>query len=208
MKEMSHRLKNAFAVVNGIVGLSAGSCLTPEALAQKIRERLAALALAHDLTRPGLVGAETRSPPPTTLHSVTRAIFAPYLEPSTSSERRLFIDGIDLQVAQNSMTSLALLLHEFATNAVKYGSLSVPHGSIEMGCQLEDGNVLLTWEEKGGPSLNGPPDQQGFGSTLARQIVNGHFGGKLSYSWNKDGLIIRVAVPKERLAASGAERLH
>jgi two-component system, chemotaxis family, CheB/CheR fusion protein len=178
-------------------------------LAQKIRERLAALALAHDLTRPGLVGAETRSPPPTTLHSVTRAIFAPYLEPSTSSERdRLFIDGIDLPVAQNSMTSLALLLHEFATNAVKYGSLSVPQGSIELECKLEDGTVVVTWQEKGGPSLDGAPNQHGFGSMLARQIVSGHFGGKLSYSWNKDGLIIRVAVPKERLAASSEERLH
>jgi hypothetical protein len=94
---------------------------------------------------------------------------------------------MDLPVPQNSMTSLALLLHEFATNAVKYGSLSVPSGCIEVGWEVEDSNVLMTWEEKDRPSLNGPPDQRGFGSELARQIVDDYFGGNLplllEYEW-------------------------
>jgi two-component sensor histidine kinase len=96
------------------------------------------------------------------------------------------------------MTGLALLLHELATNAVKYGALSSADGCIDIELAVGDGKLVMTWKEKGGPPLAGPPDQQGFGSMLA---VTGQFGGELSYDWNAHGLIIRVLLPWERLMA-------
>jgi two-component sensor histidine kinase len=86
IKEMSHRLKNAFAVVNGIVGLSASSSLTPEALAQKIRERSAALALAHDPTHPGLVG---KNCPICGQHSASVSALFDFLDRFSNSFRAL-----------------------------------------------------------------------------------------------------------------------
>jgi two-component sensor histidine kinase len=78
-REMSHRVKNAFAMVNGIVALSARSAATPQEMAQAIRERIAALARAQDLARPGLIEAEQKIDEPMTLHSLIRAILAPYM---------------------------------------------------------------------------------------------------------------------------------
>ena len=79
VREMSHRIKNAFAVVNGIVGLSASSTDTPSEIVRRIQERLGALARAQDLTRPGLLGTEWGASYPTTFKALARAIFEPYL---------------------------------------------------------------------------------------------------------------------------------
>jgi two-component sensor histidine kinase len=200
-KEMSHRLKNTFAVFNSIVAVSAHSSPTPEAMARQIRERITALALAHDLTRPGLVGAVTESSSPTTFHALARAIFAPYVQPSTRQEcERIILKGVDLPLAQRSMTNWAF---------VKYGSLSSAQGWVEIELTMADGKLLMSWKEKGGPPLNGPSDQEGFGSVLARQIIIGHFGGQLSYRWNAHGLLVRASIPQDRLAsAEEASPLH
>jgi two-component system, chemotaxis family, CheB/CheR fusion protein len=60
---------------------------------------------------------------------------------------------------------------------------------------------LLTWKERGGPSLDGPPDAEGFGSMLARRIVIDQFGGRMSHDWERDGLVVHLSVPIERLNA-------
>jgi PAS domain S-box-containing protein len=86
-REMSHRVKNVFALVNGIVALSARSATTPEELAQTIGARLAALARAHDLARPGLLQAEAEIRKPMTLHALIRAVLAPYLDSDGSMKR-------------------------------------------------------------------------------------------------------------------------
>ena len=97
------------------------------------------------------------------------------------------------------MTALALVLHELATNAAKCGSLSTPNGSICVDTKIVDGLFLMNWEEAGGPPLNGPPDHEGFGSSLANQIVTGQFGGQLSYDWKPAGVVVRLSAPKERI---------
>jgi two-component sensor histidine kinase len=64
---------------------------------------------------------------------------------------------------------------------------------------MADGLFLMNWEETGGPPLNGPPDRQGFGSSLAHQIVTGQFGGQLSYNWRPEGVMIELSAEKERI---------
>jgi PAS domain S-box-containing protein len=195
VREMSHRIKNAFAVVNGIVGLSASSAEMPIVL--RIQERLGALARAQDLTRPGLLGTEWGASYPTTFKTLARAIFEPYvaLDAPTATER-LIVEGPDLPLAHSSITGLALLLHELATNAVKCGSLSSSEGRVRIELSAADGEFLMTWTEEGGPEVSGPPEHAGFGSSLAHRIVTGQFGGKIFYDWKRDGLVVRVTAPR------------
>jgi PAS domain S-box-containing protein len=201
IREMSHRVKNAFAVMGGVVAMSARSAGTPEALAREIQSRLAALTRAHDLTRPGLIDVETAKVAPTSFHSLVRAIFAPFLgsHPSKGAER-LTIEGPDIPIPEKSITGLALLIHELTTNAVKCGCLSSPSGSVRLELSVNDGQFATRWVEAGGPLLNGAPQHEGFGSVLARRIVTGQFGGQLLYDWKPEGLVVSLSIPVERLA--------
>src|SRR5262245_34962527 len=199
-REMSHRVKNAFALVNGIVALSARSATTPHELARTIGARLAALARAHDLARPGLVQAKAEIGEPMTLHALIRAVLAPYLDSDGSMKlERLIVKGCDVPIAEKAVSSLALVLHELATNSVKLGSLSLAKGGVRVDCSSTNGQVRVTWKEQRGPRLNGPPQHEGFGSLLANRIVSGQFGGKISYDWKPAGLVVRLSAPIERI---------
>jgi PAS domain S-box-containing protein len=200
IREMSHRVKNAFAVMGGVVAMSARGATTPETLARDIQARLAALTRAHDLTRPGLIGAGTSLTAPTSFHALVRAIFAPFLESQPSKgAKRLTIDGPDIAIAQQSVTGFALLIHELATNAVKWGCLSYGSGSVRLELAVNDGRFAARWVEAGGPLVNGAPQHEGFGSVLARRIVTGQFGGQLLYDWKAEGLVVSLSVPVERV---------
>ncbi|MGH6843887.1 MAG: PAS domain S-box protein, partial [Methylocella sp.] len=129
LREMSHRVKNLFAVASGLVTLSARSARTPADMAQAVRERLGALARAHGLTRPGLVDGDGRPSQDTTLHALVQTIFAPYVDPKRIKGHGFYIvTGPSLPVGGNAVTSIALVMHELATNAAKYGALSSPGG--------------------------------------------------------------------------------
>jgi PAS domain S-box-containing protein len=201
IREMSHRVKNAFAVMGGVVAISARSAATPETMAREIQARLTALTRAHDLTRPGLLEVGTAIAAPMSFHALVRTIFAPFLEtqPSKGAER-LIISGPDIPIAEKSVTGLALVIHELATNAVKCGCLSSPSGSVRLELSLTEGQLAAKWVEEGGPAINGAPNHEGFGSVLARRIVSGQFGGQLLYDWKPEGLVVSLSVPVERLA--------
>jgi PAS domain S-box-containing protein len=200
LKEMSHRVKNLFAVASGLVTLSARSARTPADMAEAVRDRLGALARAHGLTRPGLLNGNGKPCQDTTLHALVQTIFAPYVDPDRVKGHGFFIiTGPCLPIGGNAVTSIALVLHELATNAAKYGALSSPGGYIHIDWSVKNDELLLTWKEHGGPSLDGPAEHEGFGSSLVRRLVTGQFGGQLSYDWKPKGLIIRLSMPVERL---------
>ena len=200
VREMSHRVKNLFAITSGLVTLSARSARTPADMAEAVRERLGALARAHGLTRPGLINGGEKPCQDTTLHALVQTIFAPYVDPDRVKGHGFFIiTGPCLPIGGNAVTSIALVMHELATNAAKYGALSSPGGYIHIDWSVKKDELLLTWKEHGGPSLDGPAEHEGFGSSLVRRLVTGQFGGQLSYDWKPKGLIIRLSVPVERL---------
>ena len=193
--EMDHRIKNLFSLASGVVNLSARSARTPEDLAAAVRDRLAALARAHALTRTKFDGDALGERPPT-LHALISAIASPYED---KGRKRVQVSGVDAELSATSVTSLALLLHEFATNAAKYGALSTPAGSVDVACVMEGDYLRLTWTERGGPRVERSQEGDGFGTLLARTAVKGQLGGTILRDWNPEGLIIRLAVARNRL---------
>ncbi len=93
-----------------------------------------------------------------------------------------------MSVDDRSATPLALLFHELATNAAKYGALSVPTGHVELAVRRDDGEmVTLCWQEMGGPKLDATPDHSGFGSQLVELSAVRQLGGKVRRDWRRDG---------------------
>ena len=90
---------------------------------------------------------------------------------------RIIASGPEVPVGEKAVTSLALVLHETATNAVKYGGLSKPNGSIHIGWSTQGDEFWLQWEESGGPAITHPPTTRGFGSKLAERSVVSQLGG-------------------------------
>ena len=198
LKEMDHRIKNLFAIVGGVVTLSARSSSTPQEMAGTIEGRLSALAAAHLLIR--VSKSEMSAQQDVTLDALVSTILAPFLDlAATGIEPRILIEGPKVPVRGEAVTGFALVLHELATNAAKYGALSTSGGRMRITWSLNEGNLSLTWQERGGPVVPGPPEREGFGSKLARRSVNGQLGGQLSFDWDVEGLTVDLSVPVERL---------
>jgi PAS domain S-box-containing protein len=196
LREMDHRVKNLFTLAISVLTLSGRYASSIPQLIDSTRDRLSALARAHALT----LSHGPRAPHaarPATLHSLLEAISAPHL--GEGDGRRFSIIGCDMEISGSTISSLALLLHEFATNSVKYGALSSTAGQIEVHCADRAGNVVITWSERGGPRVAPPMGNEGFGDLLVRATVAGQLGGDISREWKPEGLLIRLSVPRERL---------
>ena len=196
MREMSHRVKNLFALSGSIVGLSARSAKSPQELAESTRARLSALARAHALTFSH--DFDDAAHQPTTLQSLVRTIVAPFDEPE---DPRIALSGIDAGVSGAAVTSFALLLHEFATNAAKYGALSSATGTVKVDFREEGDAIVVDWTERGGPLVATPEGGEGFGAVLSRIAVSNQLGGEIIRDWRPEGLAIRLSVPRSRLEA-------
>ena len=122
LREMDHRVRNLFTISSGLVVLSARSAKTPDELATKVRERLAALARAHALLLSKTSEEAGDAKPAMTSESLIRAILSPY-DDLAGGASRFAVAGPDMPISGGAVTGLALLLHEFATNAAKYVAL-------------------------------------------------------------------------------------
>ena len=197
--EMRHRINNLFAITNALVTLSARMSKTPLEMEVAIKERLAALSRAQQLTRRGLIQAESEFSDQPTLKGLIHAIFAPYVTAGSNSPERIVVTGCDQEINDSAVTNIALLLHELATNAAKYGALSASAGVVHIDCSSKEDWLVMTWEERGGPPIKGTPNREGFGGSLARKIVANQFSGRLCNEWNASGLTIRIEIPLAHL---------
>jgi two-component sensor histidine kinase len=164
-----------------------------------IKERLAALSRAQQLTRRGLIQEESEFSDQPTLKGLIHAIFAPYVVAGSNSSERMIVTGCDQAINDSALTSIALLLHELATNAANYGALSALTGVVHIDCSSKEDWLVMTWEERGGPLIKGHPNREGFGGSLARKIVANQFSGRFSNEWNSNGLTIRIEIPLAHL---------
>jgi PAS domain S-box-containing protein len=194
-RELSHRIKNIFAVIGSLISMSARQSPEHREFAQGIRQRIGALGRAHEFVRPH--SEESRRPGvDTTLLALVREILAPY---PAFDAGRIEIAGDDEPVDDRSATPLALLIHELATNATKYGSLSHESGIVTIRTRVEDHHFVLEWSELKGPAVSGEPAKVGFGTTLTEISIRDQLGGELTREWNADGLKVVVRVPCENL---------
>ena len=110
---------------------------------------------------------------------------------------------MDIPIGANQVTALALIFHEFAINAAKYGALSVPGGRIDIECGEDEGQFHLDWKERGGPDITQARDTSGFGSLLVRTTVRHQLGGEIVREMRREGVHIRLAIPGASLVCRG-----
>lgn len=195
-RELSHRIKNIFAVVSGLIGLSSRQDPSVRTFAKGLQERIAALGRAHEFARPH---SEESRPAlgGSTLKGLLREICSPY---PAFTEGRIAISGDDVDVDDRGATPIALVFHELATNAAKYGALLTADGRIEIEITRQDPEIRIAWRESGGPAIDGPPGRIGFGTRLAEMSVEQQLGGVIQRDWSRDGLRLEIKVLIKRLS--------
>jgi two-component sensor histidine kinase len=196
-REMTHRIKNLFAMTDSMIRLTAKSSTTSTEMSEVLSGRLHALANAHSLVRPEFseLGKVT---PASDLKDLIRKIVFPHEHLKSKSGSRFLIDGPPIQCGERATNGLALIFHELATNAAKYGALSIDDGSTSITWEVAEETLELQWREENGPAIT-PPSKKGFGSALVRNSILS-LGGTLNYDWLPRGLNVDIRAPIERLS--------
>ena len=185
--EVDHRAKNLLAVVQATVSLSAGD--TAEEVKAAIGGRIQALANAHNLL--ALSHWEGAS-----LNSIIQQELAAYCSEKGS---RTTISGPSKTLGPPAAQSIAVVFHELATNAVKYGALSVPEGRVRIEWSLKPNqDLIIFWTEMEGPKVM-PPSREGFGTRAIRMMIKNQLYGDVHFNWHPTGLACIIDIPFEQL---------
>ncbi len=193
--EMSHRVKNLLTIAAGLTAITSRSAKTAQEMARDLTTRLIALGRAHDLVRPVPGEGEKVA----LLGDLLSLLLAPYNDLSTD-QNRIHVTVPRIGVGEGTATTLSVVIHELATNAVKYGAFSVAGGTLDLSCTVQGNDVVIVWTERGGLAVV-TPEKLGFGSRLIAKSVSGQLKGTADYNWSKEGLIVTLAMGKDRLAA-------
>lgn len=185
LREMSHRIKNLMTIVHSLISVGRRSTDRLDDFADGLIGQVQALAAAHQLVLGDFNGN-------TSLAEVLAAILLPY-----NGSGRIMIDAIEAQVQPGALTSLALILHELATNAVKYGGLSQPAGQLAVTAWEEEGRIVIHWRETGG--LQPGDEQPGFGNRLLHSTIRG-LEGTWTQRWTDGAFETTLIFPASRLA--------
>lgn len=191
-RELSHRIKNIFAIVSGLIRMSARQMPAMRGFADDLAKRIAALGAAHDLARPH---SEVSRPTvgDATLHHVLRELLSPY------ADQQWQVIGDDVPLDDRGATPIALIFHELATNAAKYGALSTPDGAVTIDIRRDGDRLFIDWREEGGPVIDRVPDIAGFGTRLAVLSIEQQLAGTITRDWRRDGLAVRIEVRRDAL---------
>jgi two-component system CheB/CheR fusion protein len=185
--ELNHRVKNMLTVIVSVATQTLKHSDDVEAARKAFLERLHAMARSYEL-----VSRDQWSE--VSLHDVVHQEIEPY---RTGRDDRVVIDGPAVSLKPRLALSLGMIIHELGTNSVKYGSLSVADGSLEISWATErrSGNSLvLDWIERGGPPVGKPP-QRGFGLSLIEREVSHGLGGKAKIEFEERGLRVNLRIP-------------
>ena len=193
--EMSHRVKNLLAIAAGLTHISSRSANSLEDMAKGLIERLTALGRAHDLVRP-LPGNEGKA---ALLGDLLSILLAPY-DGAEAFAGRIRVAVPRLGIGERTATTLAMVVHELATNSVKHGALSVNEGTLDVSGVCDQTHLNLTWAEDGGPPVETAPEMHGFGSKMIARSMAQQFDGGLTYDWQPTGLVVRLKMLQNRLS--------
>jgi PAS domain S-box-containing protein len=183
--ELKHRVKNMLASVQAIARQTARSTEDRASLVDALTGRLHAMARAHDLITERAAG-----------HVCLRDLILAQVEPYVSREGQLAYDGPELRIRPDAAHALGLVLHELATNASKYGALSVTGGSVSIRWEERPGATRILWAESGGPAV-APPTRRGFGSTLMESSLSHGLGGRIAVTYAPEGVRAEMELPAQ-----------
>jgi two-component sensor histidine kinase len=193
---MSHRVKNLLAIASALTAITSRSTTTTTDMARELTQRLTALGRAHDLVRP-LPGSEGKA---ALLGDLITILLAPYDDMGAFSGRvRVSVPRMSVGVA--TANTLALVVHELATNSLKYGALSTATGTLDVSGSHEGAQLLLAWTERGGPAVEAPAGPGGYGTRLVARTISRQLGGSIDYNWSKEGVIVTMRMNKDILAS-------
>ncbi|MBO9557866.1 MAG: PAS domain S-box protein, partial [Caulobacter sp.] len=181
INELNHRVKNTLATVQSMASQTLKNEPDPVTAFEKFESRLMGLSQVHDvLTRESWHGAGLRD--------VADRALAPFTSPE--GEGRLVIDGPPVWLAPGGALTMALIFHELATNALKYGALSSETGKVVLDWTYDEAtrDLALTWTETGGPPVD-PPTRRGFGSRLIERSLRGELKGAATMDYRPEGLV-------------------
>ncbi|GAL98721.1 response regulator receiver:GAF [Acetobacter tropicalis NRIC 0312] len=184
-EELSHRVKNILAVVQSLMGRPVPHGRSMENHFSILKARITALARAHDQ----VVRADGGG--------LLRPLLEAELEPYRLEASTITLKGPEIWLTGRGLSVIALVIHELATNAAKYGSLSCREGRLEVAWRFDDAeqNWVLTWKETGGPPVT-RPDGKGFGSVLIQLAIPHELNGRSAWDFRTEGLFIRFDLPK------------
>lgn len=193
--ELNHRVKNVLAVVGSIAVQLARRCTTMQEFSDGFTDRIAGLARTHDiLSRNDWAGVALSELVTAELHAFV------------TDAGRLAVGGPGVHLSTRAATTLGIALHELATNAVKYGALSVAPGRLSVTWTFETRGeakwVVLVWRESGGPPVRSPA-RKGFGTQVIGRSLEYDFAGSADFRYQPDGLVVTLAMPMEHLTGAG-----
>lgn len=184
--ELNHRVKNTLATVQSLAAQTLRGSDVAKEMRTAFEARLVALSRAHDqLTREAWQSAD--------LKTIAEEVVAPY-----EGDGRVRIEGVPLRLPPQPALTFAMLLHELATNAAKYGALSTAEGGIGLSWRVVGNGagprLVLEWSESGGPAVR-PPVRKGFGTRLVERAVRHELRGSSEISFEPGGLHCRIEIP-------------
>ncbi len=195
VREVGHRFKNLLAMVQAIATQTMRTASDLATASDVLAGRLVALGQSHDLLIDGEIGS-----------SSIDEVIARALQVRPGATDRFDLSGPEVAVGGKVALSLSLMLHELATNAVKYGALLNDVGRIAVRWEVrgegEDARLRLTWRERGGPPVE-PPTRKGFGSRLIERGLAGQVGGVVEFDYAPDGLTFTVEAPLAAFQVDG-----
>ncbi|GGD93557.1 signal transduction histidine kinase [Tsuneonella deserti] len=187
-REVSHRLKNVFAVIAGIVNIT-GRSMQAKQVSKKINERIHALGRSYEPTLDEAFLGTTE------VGQSIRAVLRPY-DPEGD---RIICEGEHVRSEPNAISAVGLTLHELAANASKYGALSNETGTIDVTWKhVSDKHgrqaLVVSWKERGGPPISGEPEMTGTGFNISSALLS-HSRGVIEPVWEADGLRVEISLP-------------
>jgi PAS domain S-box-containing protein len=189
--ELSHRIKNIFAVVNALISLSSTDKSDVVEFVQVLKERIAALGNAHEFVRPHSEKSKPITDEPTFFGMLDR-VFAAL---PAYRAGRVIVTGDDFNIDDQAATPLSLIFHELMTNALKYGALNNTDGTVTIRSTVTGATITIVWEEDDKREAAHNPGPAGFGTQLIDISVEAQLGGQLHRHWSTSGLQVRITVP-------------
>jgi len=192
--EMSHRVKNLLALAAGLTNITSRSAETKEEMAKQLTQRLTALGRAHELVRPLPNGQGNAA----LLGDLFSVILAPYDDVGAFAGR-IRVAVPRMGIGEKAATSLALLVHELATNSLKYGALSNDAGLLDISGRVNDDEVEIVWTESGANRTSTPVSAEGYGSRLLQRTISGQLAGSIDYNWIEGGVVVTLRMREAHL---------